>query len=112
LSHLSDSILGIIYIFISAFAYATQTILGKYAFAAGLSPESLLILRFAFTTILLTPYLLIRKIPVIDRSPLVLIQTMLFAVEGLLFFYALSQLAARQFSILARALPWKVMGIS
>lgn len=94
MSHLSDSILGVIYIFISAFAYATQTILGKYAFAAGLSPESLLILRFAFTTILLTPYLLIRKIPVIDRSPLVLIQTMLFAVEGLLFFYALSQLAA------------------
>ncbi|NLO21915.1 MAG: DMT family transporter [Syntrophomonadaceae bacterium] len=94
LSRLSDSILGAIYIFISAFAYATQTILGKYAFAAGLNPESLLILRFAFTSALLTPYLLLMRIPVIDKSPLVLIQALLFAVEGIMFFYALSQLSA------------------
>ncbi len=91
---LSDPITGAIYIFISAFAYATQTILGKFAFSAGLTPESLLLLRYIFTAAVLTPYLFFSKSAVIDKSPAVLLQAFLFAVEGLLFFYALQHLSA------------------
>ncbi len=89
-----DSIIGAIYILISAFAYATQTTLGKLAFSAGLTPESLLMLRYIFTAAILTPYLVYNKIAVIDKSPLVLLQAVIFAVEGILFFYALQYLSA------------------
>ncbi len=89
-----DSIVGAIYIFISAFAYATQTTLGKFAFSAGLTPESLLLLRYILTTLFLTPYLIFKKTAVIDKSPPVLLQAFLFAAEGLLFFYALQYLSA------------------
>jgi len=94
LLRVSDSITGVIYISISAFAYATQTILGKFAFAAGLTPESMLLLRYLFTALLLTPYLLFRGLPFMNRSPLVLVQSLLFVLEGLLFFHALQHLPA------------------
>ncbi|KUG03472.1 permease of the drug/metabolite transporter (dmt) superfamily [hydrocarbon metagenome] len=89
-----DSIIGAIFICISAFAYATQTILGKFAFSAGLTPESLLLLRYILTASFITPYLFFKKSAVIDKSPLVLLQAFLFASEGLLFFYALQHLSA------------------
>lgn len=94
MNKLSDPLIGAIYIFISAFAYATQTVLGKFAFSAGLTPDSLLLLRYFFTAAFLTPYLLFSKRAVIDKSPPVLLQAFLFAMEGLLFFYALQHLSA------------------
>ncbi len=94
MNKLPDSIIGAIYILISAFAYATQTTLGKLAFSAGLTPESLLMLRYIFTAAILTPYLAYKKSAVIDNSPLVLLQAFIFAVEGLLFFYSLQHLSA------------------
>ncbi len=94
MNKLPDPLIGVVYIFISAFAYATQTTLGKLAFYAGLSPESLLMLRYMFTVAILTPCLAYKKVAVVDKSPLILLQAFLFALEGLCFFYALQYLSA------------------
>jgi len=63
LNKLPDPIIGAVYIIISACAYASQSILGKFAYESGLTPESVLILRYTFTAILLTPYLLLKNAP-------------------------------------------------
>lgn len=94
MNKLPDPIIGAIYMIISACAYATQSILGKFAYESGLTPESLLILRYLFTAILITPYLLFRRISIIARSPLVIMQAVLWVVNGLCFFHALKYLSA------------------
>lgn len=101
LKNLSDEIVGALYIAISALMYATLPILVKYAYAAGLSPGSTLLLRYFFAFLFLSGYLLLTKSgPIFSRSPWVIAQGILMIAGGLFYFFSLQNLPAGLASVI------------
>ena len=92
---LPDKISGAIFILISAFLYATLAINVKYAYLAGLTPDTALLLRYFSAFLILFIYLrLFKKQPVLNLSPMVIIQGIVLITGGIAFFYSLSYLPA------------------
>ncbi len=91
----SDEIQGSLFIFLSAFMYATLPILGKLAFHAGLSPSAALLLRYLFSLLLLSVYIgFIKHARVLTLTPLVIFQGALLTMGSLLYFYSLKYMSA------------------
>lgn len=97
---------GLIYVTGSAFMYATMPLLGKFAFAAALEPSQVLLLRFAFSFMLLAPYLILMKknIP-FSKSPLVWLQGVLIVADSLLYFHSLLNLSVNLVTVLLFSYP-------
>jgi len=97
---------GALYILISALMYATLPVLVKLAYAQGLTPGSALFLRYLFSFSLLAILLKgIRQVQLLALSPLVLIQGILLAGGGLLYFGALQYLGAGLATVIFFAHP-------
>lgn len=91
----SEDIQGALFIFLSAFMYATMPILGKLAFQAGLSPSAALLLRYMFSLLLLAAYIgFIKHARILSLTPLVIAQGALLTTGSLLYFYSLKYLSA------------------
>lgn len=91
----SSNMQGIILILSSALLYSTMPIFGKLAYATGLGPSNILLLRFSFAFIILLIYVgLIHKKPVLIKSPLVIVQGIVLIVGGLFYFHSLQYLSA------------------
>ncbi len=98
---LSDSVKGSIFVFISAFMYATLPILTKLAFQNGLSPSSAIFYRYLFAFILLFIYLKsYKKETVIIPSLKVIVQGLFLVAGSVSYFYALQSIAASTGSII------------
>ncbi len=98
---ISDPMKGSIFVFISAFMYATLPILTKLAFQYGLTPSAAIFYRYLFAFILLFLYLkLWKKEPVIAPSLKVILQGLFLVAGSVLFFYALQYIAASIGSII------------
>lgn len=93
--HISKGQRGSIYVLFSALVYATLPIFVKFAYSAGLGPESTLLLRYLFSFILLA--LLIRFVKhtrVLSFSPAVIVQGIFLTASGLFYFFSLNTLPA------------------
>jgi len=102
----SPALKGTIYIFFSAFMYATLPILVKLAYTAGLSPGSTLLLRYFFSFILLAIMIKIfRYGRILSLSPWVIAQGIFLTVSGLFYFLALQSLSAGLTTVIFFAHP-------
>ncbi len=102
----SHEIKGSLFIFFSAFMYATLPILGKLAFQTGLTPSAILLLRYLFSLLLLSVYIkLIKNKKVLTLSPLVITQGIFFTLGSLFYFYSLKYLAAGIASVIFFTYP-------
>lgn len=91
----AEEVRGSLYIFISAFMYATLPIFAKLAYAAGLTPGTALILRYVFSFLLLACLIKIgRQGKVLIMSPIVLVQGIFLSISGVFYFLALKTLSA------------------
>jgi len=91
----SPNIKGSAYILFSAFMYAALPILVKIAYAAGLGPDSTLLLRYFFSFILLAGLIkLFRHGRLLSLSPMVVAQGIFLTISGLFYFFALETLSA------------------
>lgn len=91
----SDELQGSLFIFLSAFMYATLPILGKLAFQAGLTPSAALLLRYMFSLLLLAAYIgLVKHARILTLTPLVIAQGALLTMGSLFYFYSLKYLSA------------------
>ncbi len=98
---LSDPVKGSIFVFISAFMYATLPILTKYAYKYGLEPSSAIFFRYLFAFIILFVYLkFYKKEPVINKSFWVFGQGIFLITASATYFFALQYLAASIASII------------
>lgn len=94
-SNASPNIKGSAYILFSAFMYAALPILVKIAYAAGLGPNSTLLLRYFFSFILLAGLIkLFRHGRLLSLSPMVVAQGIFLTSSGLFYFFALQTLSA------------------
>lgn len=92
---LNDTIKGAIYVFISAFMYATLPILTKLAYLHGLDPSSALFYRYLFAFIFILLYQkLLKRQAVISTSLLAIGQGILLITASLFYFNALKSLSA------------------
>ncbi len=92
---LSEPLKGTIYVFISAFMYATLPILAKLAYIHGLEPSSATFYRYLFAFMILLIYqTIIKKEAAFSTSPLAIGQGMLLIGSSLFYFYALKSLSA------------------
>lgn len=97
---------GFIYVALSAFMYATMPILGKYAYASGLKPDQVIILRYGFAFLILASYLLIvKRTSPFSKSPLVWVQGSIFIMGSLFYFFALRLLAVSLITIILFSYP-------
>lgn len=86
---------GAVFVFLSAFMYAALPILGKLAYQVGLSPSAVLLLRYLFSFLLLSIYIIFCKnTRILTLTPLVLFQGILLTMGSLFYFYSLKYLAA------------------
>jgi drug/metabolite transporter (DMT)-like permease len=92
---------GAIYIITAAFLYALLPILAKVGYSVGLDPGSTLLLRYAFTVVLLfTAMFIMGQREVLWFSPAVIIQGIVFIGSGILYFMALQTLSAGLTSVI------------
>lgn len=92
---LSDPLKGTLYVFISAFMYATLPIFTKFAYLNGMEPASAIFYRYLFAFIILFFYLTVwKKGPIISTSPLVIAQGLMLITASLFYFHALQSLSA------------------
>jgi drug/metabolite transporter (DMT)-like permease len=68
--------LGIVFIIISAASFGTLAIFGRYAYAAGLDTFTLLFLRFTFSALIMSGWLILRREGVPRGKPLALLMGM------------------------------------
>lgn len=83
---------GYVFILISAAADATLPLVGKFAYHLDMSPALILFLRNVFAFALLACYSLLKRVPLLSRSPLVFVQGIFLLTQELLFFYSLRYL--------------------
>ena len=82
----SENLQGTVYILFSALMYSTLAILGKLAYANGLGTGITLLLRYAFSFILLSVFIkLVRQSRLLSLSLPVLIQGLFLTGSGLFF---------------------------
>jgi len=94
-SNASPNFKGSAYILFSALMYATLPILVKIAYAAGLGPDSTLLLRYLFSFILLgglVKFCIHGRL--LSLSPMVVAQGIFLTSSGLFYFFALETLSA------------------
>lgn len=96
--HPSSTALGASLVALSALGYATNPILGKFAYMAGANAVTLGAIRFTTAAILLWLYLALRggfgAIPLIRRAQLAAMGGLGFAMVALLYFTALQHIGA------------------
>lgn len=93
--NISDQISGVLFVFFSAFMYSTMPIMAKLAYASGLTPTNVLLLRYISAFSFLALYLkLQKKEPILCKSPWVIAQGILLILSALLYFYSAMYLSA------------------
>ena len=97
---LSVTAQGALFVFISAFMYATLPIFTKLAFKYGLSPSEAIFYRYLFAFIILSVYLLYKKESILIPSAKVLGQGLFLLGGSIFYFYALQHIAASTGSII------------
>lgn len=90
----SSIILGGGLVLLSALCYAWMPVLAKFAYATGLEPHSVLILRYLFTAAILFIFIRSRGEEGITFSPYLVAQGIFFTAGGLFFFYSLKSINA------------------
>ena len=97
---ISETAQGALFVFISAFMYATLPIFTKLAFRYGLSPSGAIFYRYLFAFIILSVYLRIQKEAVFLPSAKVFGQGLFLIGGSVFYFYALQYIAASTGSII------------
>jgi len=90
----SNQVKGFVFLILAAALYSTMPILGKFMYQTGLTPVSVLILRYFFALLMLMGYLAWRRRPILTSSPYALIQGLAFIGGSLLYFNAIKYLPA------------------
>ncbi len=86
---------GYIFVIISSLLYGSMSVMAKIAYSTGLSPTNVLWMRYAFSFIALIIFLrIIRREKSLLLRPIIILQGILFVAGGVLFFYALKNMAA------------------
>lgn len=96
---------GYLFVLISASADATLPIIGKIAYNNAIYPANLLFLRNVFSFFLLSLYLIIHHKAVLSKSPLVLLQGLMIALQELFFYFYLQYLPASIATIIFYTYP-------
>ncbi|MEN6460326.1 MAG: DMT family transporter [Syntrophomonas sp.] len=111
--NLSDYFYGVLFIFLSAFMYATMPILAKVAYSLGLTPGIILFLRYFFAFIFIASYLIVvKREPVLCKSFWVVSQGLLFVLGSLFYFFSLKYIPAGVASVIFFIYPVLVAAFS
>lgn len=90
-------LVGAAFILLSALCFGSMAIFGRYAFASGVDPETLLLLRFAIAAAVLWAILLVRRVPLPRGKGLLVLVGMGavgYAAQAFSYFSALEHASA------------------
>ncbi len=108
-------LLGIGLILISAASFGAMAIFGKFAYASGISTQSLLFFRFLIAAMVMTPIALLQKRRFPHGKDLIILIAMGligYAGQSFCFFTALTHLSPALLAILLYLYPVMVAGLS
>lgn len=97
--------MGYLAAIVQAILYAGIGVLGKFLYGTGLNPEQVTALRFLGAAIIVGIVLLVRRKPLLSRSPLVYVQSLFFVAGSYLFLVSVDYLTAGLATVIFYAYP-------
>ena len=109
----SSAWMGYVAAILQAVFYSTMGIFGKVLNGTGMDAQSVVLLRFSCTTVILGVFMLIwRKQPLVSRQPSVYLQAVFFFISSTVYFFAVERLTAGMTTVIFYMYPVAVAVIS